>query len=216
LTNIDNNNELEFLNHLDEAALFQKSARHFIDALEERRIRSDIDYHGKGIFMLTYNLQQSYFFQFLMKVSSVVYILLVFIEPSQLYDKQLILEQNDNLTLAFWIELVIIVLFSFNFIFEFILMIGMFKYARAIVFRTKGACYNFSKFLFYDNLYSTFSICLDLYFLIDFIVYATCFPYHSFRFTRILRPGRHRFISEADDALCQTHEISSRIHIYYS
>ena len=43
LNSISNSNEMNFLNHLDETALFKKSARHFLDALYERKIRNDID-----------------------------------------------------------------------------------------------------------------------------------------------------------------------------
>lgn len=179
---------MEFLNHLDDTALFDKSARHFMDALLKRKWRNDVDYHGRGIFHLCLFIQQNSIFSNLLTLSTWVYVGIAFIEPSQLYDINAI---DMNLTeYSDIIELVILCLFGINFILEALLLISMYNYHAVIRYNSKNCIQRFLYIIFYENLMSTCILVSDALFFSDYIVYRVRFPYQMFRYTRLLRPCR--------------------------
>lgn len=179
---------MDFLNHLDDTALLEKSARHLIDALEERKKRNDIDYHGKGVFYLCFIIQQAPLFLTLLEVSNWVYILLAFLEPTQLYDISLI--DLDMLQVTNIFEIVIMSIFACNFLLEALLLVSTYTYTAVIIHKNKTCFKRFCYIILYENWMSTSVLLLDIVFFVDIIAYRMLFPYQIFRFTRLLRPGR--------------------------
>jgi hypothetical protein len=184
----DEDNEMEFLNHLDDEALIDKSARHFMDALEERRQRNDIDYHGKGLYFICLMIQNNWLFMNLVVLCTWVYIFLAFIEPAQLHEAQNF--DLEMLAVTNIIELVILCVFACNFILEAILIISMYRYSSAIIHKKKNILQKIFRVFFVENLLSTSILVLDILFFIDFPIYVLRFPYKIFRFSRLFRPGR--------------------------
>lgn len=180
---------MEFLNHLDDTALFHKSARHFIDALFERKWRNDIDYHGRGMFHLCFYIQHNALFLNLLKTSTWVYLGIAFIEPSQLYNLEYIDSQLTDVSNI--IELVVLCIFGVNFLLEACLLVSMYSYQAVILHRNMGCFKRFFYIIFYENIMSTCILLLDVVFFTDYTLYRLMFPYQFFRFSRLFRPSRH-------------------------
>jgi hypothetical protein len=178
---------MEFLSHLEDDALIEKGARHFIDALQERKRRNDIDYHGRGLYFICFFIQSNWVFLNLMTVSTWLYIFLVFFEPAQLHDVNSI--DFDLFQTTKVVELVVLCIFACNFILEATLLISTYRYSSAIIHKNKGWFKRVMTILFKENPIHMLGLAVDLVFFIDYPIYVLGFPYGMFRFSRLLRPG---------------------------
>lgn len=201
---------MEFLNHLDDQALIDKSARHFLDALSERRQRNDIDYHGKGLYFLCLVIQNNWVVLNLLTISTWVYIFLVFIEPAQLHDINSI--DLDMYKIAKDVETAVLCVFACNFVLEALLLVSMYRYSSAIVHKNKGWFSKAFTIFLVENSLTTVTLLIDLVFFVDFPIYVLRFPYDFFRFSRLLRPGRRLLTSEDDHAQRQDAKDHARLH----